>query len=93
MSQFKPESGSGRNIVYLNHTHSGMTWGAMESSAAPLSQPGNMYWIQEQYPAGKTFKPVPSQPRLRAAENEAFQVSLERSLHEHADVWAELAER
>jgi hypothetical protein len=93
MSQLMPESGSGCNIVYLNHTHSGMMWGVTESSAAPLSQPGNMWWIQEQYPLGKPLKPALPQPRLRAAENEAFKASLDRSLHEHADVWAELAKR
>ncbi len=93
MNQFKPESSSGCNITYLNHTHSGITWGTLESSVAPLSQPGNMRWIQAQYPIGKPFKPVLPQPRLRAAENEVFRASLEHSLHEHADVWLELAKR
>ncbi len=93
MNQFKPESGSGCYIVYLNHTHSGMMGGTPGSSAAPLSQPGNTSWVQRLYPAGKPLKVVPMLPRLRVAENESFQASLERSLHEHADVWTELARR
>ena len=91
MSQFKPKSSSGENIVYLNHTHSGMLWRAMESSAAPLSQPGNVVWVYDQHACGEALHPM--QSRFNSVDDDEFEASLEHSLQAHADIWAELAKR